>query len=435
MADENPPPVPPIITRAAQRRLAEENPVIPPAPIGAPIFSLTPAALHTAAFIDLGSTEGRKLFSTATKPLDEPYDGSKSGIHMFIHQVTTRALICGWMTTIMSIPKPTPADPDAILTLTNQYGQIDLADIEAHALTYQAAQVKAAQDSIMMKIFLDGSLNKTLMLPVLAKKSLYTFGGIENGPAMFRVIVQLVGLETNASVAVINALLRTMPSKMTELKSDIVAFNEFVTEQCNELTSRGQQPYDILHLLFEAYRTASNDEFQEYIRAKQSAVYDGSMNIDYHNLMSIAEEKYKIMVIKGEWKPTKGNNASTEDHIIALQAQVLALQAASLATTTSTKKAPAKSSTTKEDRKSNSGKWSWKDVAPKAGEAKSITFEGRKYVHCPHHASTKWVLADKHKDGCKLDPKWKFPEDDDKKLSYAHALMHVVDECDEDENI
>jgi hypothetical protein len=116
-----------------------------------------------------------------------------------------------------------------------------------------------------------------------------------------------------------------------------------VTEQCNELTSRGQQPYDILHLLFEAYRTASNDEFQEYIRAKQSAVY--------HDLTSVAEEKYKIMMIKGEWKGTKGTTTSTEDHIIALQAQMIALQAASQATQTTTFKKPAtKGKGTKDDR-------------------------------------------------------------------------------------
>ena len=418
---------------AAAAAAGDIPPPPPPPPVG-PIFSLTPAALHTAAFIDLGSTEGRKLFSTATKPLDEPYDGAKTGINMFIHQIATRALICGWMTTIMTIPKPTVADPDATLSLLTQYGQIDLADIEAHARAYQANPIKAAQDSNMLKIFLDGSLSKTLMLRVLAKKSSYTFAGIENGPAMFRVILQLVGLETNASVAVINALLRTMPAKMIEVKSDIVAFNEFVTEQCNELTARGQPPHDILHLLFEAYRTAANEEFQEYIRNKQSAVYDGTLTIEYNDLMSIAEEKYKIMKIKGEWKTPKTTAPSNEEHIIALQAQVLALQMTMNTATQTTEKKPPKTP----DRKTNTGKWAWKDKAPKGSESKTCTFEGRKYVHCPHHTSTKWVLADKHKDGCKLDPKWKFPTDEDdaadKKLSYANALLHVVATCDEDDD-
>ena len=103
-----------------------------------------------------------------------------------------------------------------------------------------------------MKLFLAGSLDKTFMMRVLAKKSSYTFDDIENGPAMSRVIIQLVGIETTASVAVINAILRTMPAKLQELKTDIVRFNKFVTEQCIERTSQGHLPHDNLHLLFEA---------------------------------------------------------------------------------------------------------------------------------------------------------------------------------------
>ena len=412
----------------------------------APIFSLTPAALHTAAFVDLGSPEGRKMFSTATKPLEEPFDGAKTGIHMFIHQVTTRAAISGWNATIMSIPTPTVAVPLATMSLLTQYGQVTLAHIEAHALTYQGTQTKAAQDSLALKLFLDGSLTKTLMLRVLAKKSNYTFGGIENGPAMFRIILQLVGIETTASIAVINAILRTMPTKMEELQSDIVKFNEFVTEQCNELNSRGQPPHDILHLLFEAYLTASNDEFKEYIRAKESAVYDGTMLIDYQDLMSVAEEKFKIMMIKGQWKTHKKTSApTTDEHIVALQAQVEALQA--MQTKYNNPKPPPKGGAggvaAASDRRNNTGKWAWKDKAPKGAESNVKTFEGRVYVHCPNHASTKWVLADKHKDGCKLDPKWTYPVGNtngaastgsDQQLTYANALMHVIDES-VDENI
>jgi hypothetical protein len=444
-----------VTTRSQIAAMAQANPppVIPPPPVvppqRVPIFSLTPAELHTAAFVDLGSTEGRKMFSTATKPLEEPFDGAKTGIHMFIHQVTTRASINGWNNTIMTIPTPTVADPLASMSLLTQFGQVTLAHIEAHALTYQGTPTKAAQDALALKLFLDGSLNKTLMLRVLAKKSSYTFGGIENGPAMFRIILQLVGIETTASIAVINAILRTMPSKMDELNSDIVKFNEFVTEQCNELNSRGQPPHDILHLLFEAYLTASNNEFKEYIRAKESAVYDGTMIIDYQDLMSVAEEKYKIMTIKGQWKHHKKTTAPTADeHIVALQAQVEALQAMQSKPTNykQSSKASAGGPTTT-DRRNNTGKWAWKDKAPKGTEPKVKTFEGRVYVHCPNHESTKWVLADKHKDGCKLDPKWKYPGGTsqatttgtstggpDQQLTYANALMHVIDES-ADENI
>jgi hypothetical protein len=73
------------------------------------------------------------------------------------------------------------------------------------------------------------------------------------------------------TIAVINATLRTLPVKMAELKGNVVTFNEYVMEQCSELTSRGHQPYDLLYLLFEAYRTVENKAFVEYIITKESA--------------------------------------------------------------------------------------------------------------------------------------------------------------------
>ena len=405
-----------------------------PPPPPAPIFALTPAALHTAAFVDLGTPEGRKMFAFATKPLDDLFDGAKTGLHMFIHQVTTRATICGWTNTILTMP--TIADPTVQLSLLTQHGQITLEDIATHATTYNAALVKARQDALHMKIFLDGSLGKNLMMRVLAQKDKYTFAGVQHGPAMFRVIVQIVGIETNATVAVINATLRTLPTKMTEFKSDITKFNEFVTDQCNELIVRGKEPYDILHLLFEAYATANNEAFKEYIRSKENAVYDGTLTIDHQELMNTAEEKYKIMLVRGDWKVAQNSAATltTDQHIVALQAQINELTAGNPTPKKATKNADGAA-------KANTGKWAWKDTAPKGTESKIKTFEGRSYCHCPNHKSAKWVLSDKHKDGCTLDPTWKFPKEgtdieSTAKPSPVHANMHVIEDgyISEDEN-
>jgi hypothetical protein len=174
---------------------------------------------------------------------------------------------------------PSIGAPNTTHSLLSQYGQIPLPDIIAHATTYLSTPTKSAQDSMALKLFLDASLSTALMMRVIAKREEYTIGGVESGPAMFRVILSTVGIDTVASVAVINAILRALPSKLSELKSDIVAFNKFVTEQCNELTSRGHQPSDLLHLLFEAYLSASNEHFKEYMKSKESAVYDGTLII------------------------------------------------------------------------------------------------------------------------------------------------------------
>jgi hypothetical protein len=421
----------------------------PPAPPGAlanvPRFALNPADLNQN-FFDYTTTEGRKHFERATEPLDTPYDGSSKGLNMFIHQIKSKASVCGWTNSIMTMP--TVANPHINLSLLVHYGQLTLDDVHAHALTYINQPVRASQDANNLKVFLDGSLGKDLMMRVVAQQERYTIQGVEHGPSMFRVIIGIVGIETRATIAVINATLRTLPAKMAELKGDVVTFNEFVMEQCSELTSRGRQPYDLLFLLFEAYRTVENKPFVEYITTKESAVLDNTIaDLEPRELMILAEEKYKVMVLRGEWGPTSGRGGTTTDeHIVALKAELEILKA-------SMKKAPHHgSNATSGAASGNTGKWKWKDTAPKGQEPKIKTFEGREYVHCPNHKSTKWVLSEKHKDGCTLDATWKHPghhhaahaapqatSSESKTNPYMKALMTVMSEEDkqewEDENV
>jgi hypothetical protein len=55
----------------------------------------------------------------------------------------------------------------------------------------------------------------------------------------------------------------------------------------------------------------------------------------------------------------------------------------------------------------NTGKFAWKAVAPKTGEAHEKSVNGKAYVHCPHHPGTSWVLkinrqGVEHKTGCRM---------------------------------
>ena len=429
----------------------------PPPPqvvVRVPVFALNPAALMgNLAFIDYDSKEGNKAYERAIAPLDPVYDGNSKGVQMFLHQIKRKATICGWIPSILTIPVNGVG-----LSLLTQYGQITMQDIEAHATTYMAVEGRAQQDASNFKTFLDGSLDKDLMMRVLAQHDKYTIMNQEHGPSMFRVILKIIGIETKATIAVINASLRTLPAKMNEVKHDIVMFNEYVTEQCLELTSRGQQPNDLLYLLFEAYLTCSNKIFVEYIRTKESAVFDNSIiDMEPSHLMIIAEDKYKIMLLRGEWKhSTTTNTSTTDEHIIALQAAVQALtDQQSTRNNTPRSNAPRNKGKGISSTSMNTGQWAWKDVAPKDGESLHKTVSGKEYVHCPNHATTKWVLASKHQDGCTLDSDWKFPskvnkfENDDakpkaskKQLQYARAMLSLTSKNDydsgedtEDENI
>jgi hypothetical protein len=75
------------------------NPAPPGALANVPRFALNPADLNQN-FFDYTTTEGRKHFERATEPLDTPYDGSSKGLNMFIHQVKSKASVCGWTNSI-----------------------------------------------------------------------------------------------------------------------------------------------------------------------------------------------------------------------------------------------------------------------------------------------------------------------------------------------
>jgi hypothetical protein len=421
------------------------QPDVPLVPrVGRPAFALHPASLSTnLGYTDYSLTEGRKAYERAITPLDPVYDGTQKGLQMFIHQVKRQAVICGWEHSILTIPSA--KNHGQPLSLLSHYGQITVSDIASQATTYINAESRANQDASNFKVFLDGSLGKDIMMRVLAQSSKYTFEQQENGPAMFRVILGIVGIETKATIAVINATLRTLPAKLLEVKNNITVFNEYVTNQCLELTSRGQQPNDLLFLLFEAYLTASNSDFVDYIRTKESAVFDDSItDMEPENLMVMAEEKYKIMMIRKQWsstnQSTKGTTSAADDNIIALRAAVEALTQASKKK--SNKAATTTSSGNSNPTSQNTGKWAWKDIAPKDNESKFKSVGNKEYVYCPNHPGTKWVLAAKHKDGCTLDATWCYPTKDDhqngnnesngssaeeaKQIKYIKALMSVM---------
>jgi hypothetical protein len=203
-----------------------------------------------ATYFTYESPKERKYFEKATEGLDTKYDGSAKGLLMFITDVEQKSEMFGWQK-ILSIPTVV-----GILSLLDQYGQITIADIHPHAFSYMHQQTRDHQDSNHLKLFLRASLDKTFMMRVLAHKSQYVVGGVQHGPS--------------------NAALRRLPTKMEEYGSNIEKFNEYVVNQCTELTSRGKTAQDLVSLLFEAYNTASHEEFRVYMSQKWQNILDGT---------------------------------------------------------------------------------------------------------------------------------------------------------------
>jgi hypothetical protein len=115
--------------------------------------------------------------------------------------------------------------------------------------------------------------------------------------------------------------------------------------------------------------------------------------------MQQALEKYKTMASKQQWL----KKTDEELEFIAMQAKMKVLEqnpkpraVPAIRDPTKTArdkaKAAAAAAAAAAGNNRNSGKFAWKGVAPKTGEAHEKTVNGKAYIHCPHHGNTKWVL-------------------------------------------
>ena len=400
--------------------------------MAAPVYALNPIDLHDAnGFIDYGTVEGRKAYFNAISPRTTPYDGKQRGLRIFIHDLSQKATINGWGTTIFSIP--TGVAPAVVnRNLLTQYGQITVQQCRAHAATFLGQHNKASQDSNNLKLHLDSSLGPDIMGRLLRQGNRYTVNGVEDGATMLRVLISIVGIETVATVSVIRANLRTLPAKMDEVNSNIVKFNEFVREQKQELDARGESTDDLVSSLYHAYQGADDEAFVRYIVHREGAVEDGTMPaLDADETMNMAETKYKTMVVKGVWKAV----TKRDEEFIAMQARcddIIKQHADSR-----------KGGATQTKGKSNkTNPYAWKDVAPTGNDPTTRVFNGKDYMYCPHGHKNKWVLSKGHSgpEGCRLDPAKKDKKQPLKSSMRAMTTViddhHEEDETDsEDENI
>ena len=105
-------------------------PVVPAAAAG---FALTPAAVQNGV-LDYAMTQSIKLFEAASKPLVIPFDCMAEGLKVFLMGLNDKAHAYGWIH-IFRIP-PDLNEPDELLNLLTEYGQLSLDQVRDHVETY-----------------------------------------------------------------------------------------------------------------------------------------------------------------------------------------------------------------------------------------------------------------------------------------------------------
>jgi hypothetical protein len=166
------------------------------------------------------------------------------------------------------------------------------------------------------------SITPELQTKIINETSSYTNAqGHISGASYLKVIINASHVETNATVAHLRDNLLSLPEQMAKVDSDILQFHLFVKEQVAGLSSCGETTYDLIHHLFKGYAAASDNVFKQYILKKKDLFEEGTL-ISADQLMSYAENKYKIMKQNLTWcAPTK-----EDQQFIALNAELKALK-------------------------------------------------------------------------------------------------------------
>jgi len=132
------------------------------------------------------------------------------------------------------------------------------------------------------------------------------------------VIIRESTVDTPATIRNIRTQLSSLDQYMIHFQDDnIETFNQHVRTLVKNLNSRGQETHDLLVNLFKGYLSAKDYQFNRYIQQKQDD-YDEGKTMDPEKLMTLAYNKYKVLVEEETWT----TKSSQEEKIMALELKI-----------------------------------------------------------------------------------------------------------------
>ena len=133
---------------------------------------------------------------------------------------------------------------------------------------------------------------------VMVWEDQYKINGKPSGNLLLKIIIRESHLDSNATTTSIRNQLSSLDIFITTGGCDITKFNSHVLLLLEGLASRGQTTHDLLSNLFNGYTAASDNTFTKYNERKQEEYEEGT-DIQPIALMSLADNKYKALKVKG----------------------------------------------------------------------------------------------------------------------------------------
>jgi hypothetical protein len=203
-------------------------------------FALAPA-LANGGVINYSNSEGIKIFNSATASLvdDLLFDCESSGLSHFLGKVNLHSQSNGWGTSIFAIPEMAD-EPlgNAYDFLSQYYGVVSLAQVQAHARTYVNTETRAAQDSIQLGLAIMKSLSVTGFNKITIQKSEYMVAGQVSGVALLKVLIGVSCIDTNVTTSFICNELSSLNLYLSKVGYDITKLSEHVKQLMECLEAR-----------------------------------------------------------------------------------------------------------------------------------------------------------------------------------------------------
>ena len=294
-----------------------------------------------ATFRDASTSDGRKLWEMATKPLKSEYDGGKSGYTIFKSQARNKIRTCHW-TDINSF-----VVNGQVFTLVDNADLIPINDVHAAKEERERIILTGARDMEQD----EGPNNQGFTPQQVADAELQQFqaqmqhdclvasitGDLElhvaelqnqdktynDGPTLLKLIQDKArGKAVRQQMKNVRESIKNLSLK--EHKWNITVFNDRLKSLIATLKKNEEQflDKDIADVVVNNYKLVKHQDFASMITLELNTAEKADKDVDYEELMEIGNAKFESLVTQGVW----GKRTPQEEQILALQAQVRDLQ-------------------------------------------------------------------------------------------------------------
>jgi hypothetical protein len=347
--------------------------------------------------IDLGTSDGRKMYTMACKPLGVILKSDGTNKLAFRNAFKDRVRTCVWMNHLM-IHNDTADEHgnDLYEDIIDRTALITIEQVRnARALRNTNGDERELLDVEMMYECLKTSIEEDVTTSIATKYEDIN----RDGTMLWKVLMDaLTNKATKQQVRLWKATLRSL--NLTNYDNNIKLMNTEVAKIVLNLSNADQEPEDLADHILAAYKRSPCNEFAVYITSLENEADRADRDLDADALMDQGLTKYDALVTSGDY----ANSDPKDAQILALQTQLQNLE------DTVTKKRPkndkTRSSTGKgaTDTAKRKGREAWQLVAPKTGEPTSKTVNGRTFHWCTkphgHDGVPIWGVHEpaKHKD-------------------------------------